>query len=282
MALLDEPPYDIGPLIALERARLLELLADLGPDDWDRPTACPAWSVLGLCCHLVGDDLGVLARGRDRHFGTPPPGGDEAGFIFWIDELQMEWVRAARRLSPRLVVDLLRWAGPQLVEHFSAQDLRSLSAHVSWALDSPVPIWFDQLRELSEYWIHRQQLLEALGRPEDLRADVAAPVLDGLRWAYPFRLSAVEAQAGDTVSLSVTGPVSTDWQLIRDVADWDFRTVRTSGTRPIAALRLTTSQAWRLLTNNLPPDRRSELDVSGRTDVVDVLVRTRAIIGEPT
>ena len=37
------------------------------------------------------------------------------------------------------------------------------------------------LRGLSEYWIHRQQLLQALGRPSDLRADLAAPVLDGLR-----------------------------------------------------------------------------------------------------
>ena len=65
----------------------------------------------------------------------------------WLDEMQAEWVGAARRLS------------------------------------------LDQARELSEYWIHRQQLLQGLGRPSDLRADLAGPVLDGLRWAYPYRLA---------------------------------------------------------------------------------------------
>jgi hypothetical protein len=33
---------------------------------------------------------------------------------------------------------------------------------VSWAGPDPVPAWLDQARELSEYWIHRQQILQAL------------------------------------------------------------------------------------------------------------------------
>ncbi len=48
----------------------------------------------------------------------------------------------------------------------------------------PVPVWLDQARQLSEQWIHRQQLLQALGRRSDLRPDPAGPV----RWAYPYRL----------------------------------------------------------------------------------------------
>jgi hypothetical protein len=41
------------------------------------------------------------------------------------------------------------------------------TAQVSWAGTSPVPVWLDQARELSERWIHRQQLLQALGRPSE-------------------------------------------------------------------------------------------------------------------
>jgi hypothetical protein len=52
---------------------------------------------------------------------------------------------------------------------------------VSWAGHGPVPTWLDQARKLSEYWIHRLQILQALGRPSDLRADLAGRVLDGLR-----------------------------------------------------------------------------------------------------
>src|SRR5690606_15528672 len=101
------------------------------------------------------------------------------------------------------------------------QDPTARTAHVSWAGPDPVPVWLDQVRELSEYWIHRQQILEALGRPPDLRADVLAPVLDGLRWAYPYRLEAADLPSvtpGDTVTIAVTGPVAVTWHLVAEPA----------------------------------------------------------------
>jgi|SRR5579871_1866110 len=75
-----EAPWDYARLFSVERGRLLELLTGLRATDWGRPSPCPGWTVLGLCCHLVGDDLGQLARNRDGHFGTPAPAGPEADF----------------------------------------------------------------------------------------------------------------------------------------------------------------------------------------------------------
>ena len=79
---------------------------------------------------------------------------------------------------------------------------------MSWAAAGPVPAWLDQARELSEYRIHRQQTLRALGRPSDLRADLAEPVLDARRWAYRYRLAQAQARPGDSVTIAVTGPVT--------------------------------------------------------------------------
>jgi uncharacterized protein (TIGR03083 family) len=101
-------------LFALERDRLSELLAGLEGADWERPSPCPGWSVLGLCCHLVGDDLGLLARHRDGYYGTPaPPGVAEAEFVAWLDELHT-WRLVATasgwefrdRPGPRVVASL--------------------------------------------------------------------------------------------------------------------------------------------------------------------------------
>src|SRR5277367_4740543 len=89
-----EPPGDYAGPFAVERDRLTELLAGVQAADWDRPSPCPGWTVLGLCCHLVGDDLGLLARNRDGFLGTRAPAGSEAEFAAWLDELQAEWVRA--------------------------------------------------------------------------------------------------------------------------------------------------------------------------------------------
>lgn len=276
-----EPPWDYPGLFLAERARLSDLLADFGPADWDRPSPCPGWTVLGLCSHLVGDDLGILARHRDGHFGTASPdGASESEFIAWLDDLQDEWVRAARRLSPRIVAGLLAWAGPQVAETMRGEDARARTAEVSWAGAAPSPAWLNHARELSEYWIHRQQLLQAVSRPSDLRGDLARPVLDALRWAYPFRLGQqAPAQVGGTVTISVTGPVTVTWHLVATPAGWEYR----DGPEPrvVASLEMTTEQAWRLLTNNLPAADRSSVAASGDETVLAILLQTRAIIGAP-
>ena len=275
-----EPPWDYADLSALERDRLNELLAGLEAEDWDRPSPCPGWTVLGLCCHLVGDDFGLLARHRDGYYGTPgPDGATEAEFVAWLDELQAEWVRATRRLSPRIVADLLRWAGPQVAGTVRRDDPRACTASVSWAGPGPVAAWLDQARELSEYWIHRQQILQALDRPSDLRADLAGPVLDGLRWAYPYRLNQARAQVGDTVTIAVTGPVTRPWHLVAAASGWEFRDQ--PGPRTVASLAMSTEQAWRLLTNNLPAAGKAQLAASGDDAITGILLRTRAIVGTP-
>jgi uncharacterized protein (TIGR03083 family) len=274
-----EPPADIARLLGIERARLSDLLAGLERADWDRPSPCPGWTVLGLCCHLVGDDLSALSRHRDDYHGTPAPqDAGEAEFVAWLDDLQAEWVRAVRRLSPRVVAGLLEWAGPQLVDTFRRQDPRARTGDVSWA-GGLVPVWLDQVRELSEYWIHRQQLLQSLGRPSDLRADLAAPVLDGLRWAYPFRLGPVPARPGDTVTIAISGSVTLTWLLVATAAGWEY--LDRPGPRVVARLGMTTEQAWRLLTNNLPAADRARVTASGDDTILGILHQTRAIIGTP-
>jgi uncharacterized protein (TIGR03083 family) len=275
-----DPPVAVTPLFKAERAKLVDLLAGLSESDWHRPTPCPEWTVLGLACHLLGGDLGLLARHRDGHYGTPPPdGASESEFIAWLDDLQMEWVRAARRLSPRLVVELLAWTGPQIIETLQAEDPSASSARVSWAGPQPVPVWLDQLRELSECWIHRQQLLQALDLASDLDPVVLRPILLAMRWAYAYRLGGVAAADGDTVSIAITGPVTETWFLVASGGRWDFRMEH--GPRTVATLSMTTDQAWRLLSNNLPHDSLSELDITGDQRIVAVLRNTRAIIGDP-
>jgi uncharacterized protein (TIGR03083 family) len=276
-----DAPRAFAPLLVLERARLLRLLRSLGPEEWDRPTRCPGWSVLGLSAHLLGDDLAWLSAHRDAHHGTPTPAGlDEPGFIGWLDELQLEWVHAARRLSPRVVVDLLAWTDGHVAAAVGEQDPSALTASVSWASAGAVPLWLDHARELSERWIHRQQILEAIGQPSDLRPDLAEPVLDALRWAYPFRLTAHHRPKGTTIGIGVTGPeVELGWSLVTDGETWRFVSVPED--EPETHLAVTTEQAWRLLTNNYDEDVHGAPVMSGDGDIIRTLLLTRAIVGTP-
>jgi uncharacterized protein (TIGR03083 family) len=275
-----EAPADYASLFGVERAALLELLGGFAQEDWDRATPCPGWSVLDLVCHLVGDDFGMLARRRDGHFGTRPPheiAGDE-DFARWLDALQDEWVGASRRISARIAVDLLAWTGPQVVALFEAEDPGAPEATVSWAGSGLVPRWLDQARELSEHWIHRQQLLMAVGSPTDTSHAVAVAVLDALRWAYPYRLTIVDRAAG-TVAIEIVGDPERRWSIESGARGWCF--TDSPGSEVLARMRLTADEAWRLLTNNMGVEEQQLLEVSGDPEIVNVLRRTRSMIGVP-
>ncbi|MGB5755862.1 MAG: maleylpyruvate isomerase N-terminal domain-containing protein [Acidimicrobiales bacterium] len=275
----DSPVDAIAPLFEIERARLLGLLRELDPEAWQRPSPCPGWSVHGLVTHLLGDDLGLLSRRRDEYMGTPPPEGQsEAEFIDWLDELQMEWVRAGRRISPRLLVELLEWTGPHLIEVLGAEDLTRRVAHVSWAGPDLSPVWLDQLRELSEYWIHRQQLLEALDRPVDLDPTLLHPILLGLRCALPYRLSQARLASEGAIEISVGEPIGARWTLVETDGEWEFSTSLPE--RIVARVSVTADETWRLLTNNLGIGS-GLLDVTGDERLVAIILDTRAIIGHP-
>ena len=96
---------DVRDLFEQDRSSLLGLLRGLDPPDWSRPSAAAPWTVHDVVAHLLGDDLGRLARSRDDHeVGSPAPG---ESFPTFIHRLNDEWVRAAQRISPRLLIDLL-------------------------------------------------------------------------------------------------------------------------------------------------------------------------------
>jgi hypothetical protein len=73
--------------------------------------------------------------------------------------------------------------------------------------------------------------------------------------------------------------VSATWALVAGATGWEFADRPTA--HIVGAMRLDADQAWRLLTNNLPPEQHDSLDVRGTDEIVRTLRRTRAIIGAP-
>ena len=79
------------------------------------------------------------------------------------------WLEAARRLSSRVLLDLLRWSGEQTYAYYASLDPRTVGGPVEWVDPEPAPSWLEIDREYTERWVHHQQIREALG---------AAPLTD--------------------------------------------------------------------------------------------------------
>ncbi|HEV2275357.1 MAG TPA: maleylpyruvate isomerase N-terminal domain-containing protein, partial [Acidobacteriaceae bacterium] len=133
-------PILIGDRFLAARQLLLQLLESLSPSDWGQPTAAPLWSVKDVALHLLGGDIGNLSRRRDRFQEPGKPITGYRELVAFINGLNEDWVRAARRMSPRLLCDLLAFTGPQLADYFAGLDLFALGGPVNWAGPERAPV----------------------------------------------------------------------------------------------------------------------------------------------
>lgn len=200
---------DVREPFAETRARLLRLLGTLNADDWQRQTAAAPWTVRDVAAHVLGDDLNRLSRSRDGHVGDRPmPGESLPEFIHRTND---EWVRATAFVSPAAIVALIEATTPQVLAFWQSVDLDALGEPVTWAGPDPAPVWLDCARDFTEYWIHQEQIREAIGRIDADVPNLVHTVLDTFLRAVPHTLAECTRTSGSTVIVRVDGPGGGRW-----------------------------------------------------------------------
>jgi uncharacterized protein (TIGR03083 family) len=248
-------PVDLVPLFPGLHNELMSLLRHLTPTDWSRPTACALWSVKDIVAHLLDSCLRRLSYGRDR---LDPTAGrlleSYADLVSYLNQLNAEWVAAARRLSPQVLLDLLDLASPQLHAYFDSLDPQAPAMFgVAWAGEDASANWFDIGREYTERWLHQQQIREAVGAPLLSERRWLNPALDIFMRALPFTYRQVQAEPGRKVQIEVKGEAGGVWTLARAPDGWTLFT----GSDPAASARVTLDQeaAWKLFSKGLSAEQ---------------------------
>jgi len=232
---------------------LVTLLRSLEPADWDKPTVCPAWSVRDIAAHLLDTAFRRLAVGLDHHFAPPPaqPIDDYGGLVRFLNQLNADWVQAMRRLSPRLLTDLIAWAEPQLAEHLADLDPWGEALFpVAWAGEDSSQAWFDIARELTERWHHQQQIRLAVGAPPLTDPETSEAIFDSFLRALPHRYREVTAPEGTSAVFAIHGTAIYRYTLQREADAW--RLLKGAAPHPAAAVGLDEQSAWLLLTKGMP------------------------------
>ncbi|XRQ04450.1 maleylpyruvate isomerase family mycothiol-dependent enzyme [Actinomadura welshii] len=267
------PPIDVRPLFGEQQAAFIDLLRGLGAEEWALPTVCPGWTVKDIAAHVLGDHAGRLSMLRDDYRALRPRDGER--FPAFLDRINDEWVTAARRISPPLLVELLDSVGDQVVGFWRGADLDAVGDPVYWAGSEPHPVWLDAARDFSEYWTHHQQICDATGRPGLTDPRYLEPVLDTFMRALPHTLRDVPADEGAVLQVVVTG--FGGWSCAREAGRWVLR--RETRTARTALLELDADTAWRLCTRGIPPARAAaDARIEGELPLAEAALRIVSII----
>jgi uncharacterized protein (TIGR03083 family) len=280
MACVESDVVVVTQLFQPERASLLELLSSLSAEQWQAPTVCPGWSVKDVALHLLGDDIGLLSRRRD---GVAPadaswePGGFQE-LVAFLDRLNQTWVEAARRISPRLLCELLAFTGEATWRYLASLDPLAVEGRVSWVGPDPVPNWLDVAREYTERWTHQQQIRDAVGVPGLKEPAFMAPVLATFVHALPRAFAGAPAPAGTTVEVAVGGQGGGCWVLTRTPDGWHL--AAGTAAEPVARVALDAETAWRLWTKGIgPAAAEAGVSISGDRALGRRVLDAVAIIG---
>ena len=133
-------------------------------------------------------------------------------------------------------------------------------------------------REYTEYWVHQQQVRDAVGRPGACSERLMAPVIDTFVRAVPYALRHLGPALGSRVQLEVTGPGGGTWTIRRQDAAWAVD--RGPSAQDAAALvRLSADTLWRVATRGITVETaRERSTISGDQALGSAVLTLVAII----
>lgn len=267
------PPIVAADLFPEVTGRLHELLRSLSVEEWSLPTTSSQRTVKDIASHMLDGSLRRLSMQRDGYFSPEGSGRQQTNesLLEFLNRLNAEWQVGTRRLSPRVLVDLLASADRQLAELFQSLDPFGPAIFpVAWAGEEASQNWMDIARDYTEKWHHTRQIFDATDRPSTISGRALMhPCLDTFMRALPFTFSSVKAPASTVVAVVITGDAGGQWFVERSGELW----IQTpaAARAPSATATMDTDTAWRLVTKRRSRDaaRREfpQITIDGDTEL---------------
>ena len=280
MSLSPIPITDTRHLFRPVASELAPLLRGLSSADWERPTIAGSWLVRDVAAHIVDFSMRRLSFHRDKLPPPPPsrPINSERDFVDFINGINADWVGACRRLSPRLLTDLVEKSTLEVAAFFEQLPLAAPAlVGVSWAGEMTSEGWFDFGREFTELWHHQEQIRQAVGAASLTDPRFMHAVIEIAVRGLPHAYRDVSAKDNESVTIDATGPAGGQWTLTRASDKWTIHAGTPDG--PTTHVRITDQNAWRLLFNALKGDAaREAVQIEGQAELAEPLLKARSVI----
>src|SRR5882757_1829825 len=258
---------------------LIELLTSLDAAEWDLPTIAPQWSVRDVAAHLLDTALRKLSRGRDKCRVDSVSVQSHQDVITLVNRLNKEGVTVYRRLSPKVLTQLMQLLCNQTADFYESLDPFAPAAiGVSWAGEMTSLVWFDNARELTERWHHQEQIRLATNRPGIMTPLLYHPVLDTFLRGLPHAYRDVTAADNTALLVEISGDCGGQWCLVRSHDTWSFTSDLPSAI--VSHIMIPQSIAWRLFTKGIDRESaRAKVTMTGDKTLAEHVLQLVAIVG---
>jgi uncharacterized protein (TIGR03083 family) len=272
-------PILCAPLLRKVDEKLVELLSSLSPGEWDLQTVAPRWKVRDVAAHLLDTALRKLSMVRDSWFVEAVDIRSPQDVVELVNRLNREGVAVYRRLSPPVLIGLMRTACEESANfHESLNPFGRAAFNVSWAGEEISLNWFDTARELTERWHHQQQIRLATDRPGIMTPELYHPVLDCFMRGLPYLFRDVDAETGTTIAVEIRGACGGWWLMRRSGQGWGF--VEDRDSTLAAKVTIPEELAWRVFTKGIGRDEAlAQSAIAGDRMLGERVLQLTSIVG---
>lgn len=270
-------PILIADRIAALDQKLIELLETLSPEDWKKQTIAPKWKVEDVVLHLLDGNIRILSIHRDGYIGVHPEninGYDD--LLNYLNQLNADWIRATKRISPKLLIELLKLTSKEVADYLQMIDLFSPALFsVAWAGEEQSANWFHWAREYTERWHHQQQIRLAVGKEKELYTrEWYHPHLETSMRALAHHYRNFPGKKDEVLSFEITGEAGGIWYLYNDGKKW-VQVEDIAATENIITIE--GEIAWRLFTKGIKKEETS-IRIQGKKQAGEHLLSMLAVM----
>ncbi|MFD2035729.1 maleylpyruvate isomerase N-terminal domain-containing protein [Belliella marina] len=243
---------------------LIELLSSLTEEEWEVQTVAKLWKVKDVASHLLDGNLRALSISRDGFVGEKPENiNSYQDLVSYLNGLNLAWTNATKRLSTRVLVNLLESSGKEYYEHLQTLNPSDQAVFsVAWAGEDVSPNWFHIAREYTEKFLHQQQIRDAVNKPGLMTKELFYPFIDTLMYAFPYTFQNISAKSGTVVSMVIPSEIGGMWNIVNTENGWELNKDRQPN--PSAQIIIKPEIAWKLFSKSWKPEQViSEVEIKG-------------------
>ena len=271
---------DVRRLFPELYSELILVLERLSSEEWNYSTSSSKWNVKDITAHLLDGDLRRLSFQRDGLIPQTPKNEikNYNELVEYLNYLNNSWIEVSKRLSPRIIIDLLRYSGEEIPKLFNSLDLHDKALFgVNWAGEEESQNWFDIAREYTEKWYHQQQIREAVGESLLSEEKWTYPLIDTFIRGLPNTFqNLVSDKINSIVYIEIEDIPKARWYLLKD-EHWKLYVGEPSNFTSKVVLNSDT--AWRLFSKNISKEvAKKRISVEGDQNLGLLILELTAFI----